>query len=79
MFSDSNRSKAAGRGCSDFKTTVYLSGVSIVVNHWAWFAYWPDPVFGSFARVMEHFTSSLVNSRPLCHWTALRRLNLICL
>src|SRR3954447_5414166 len=36
------------------------------------------PAFGSLTRIRFHLTSSLVNSRPECHCTPLRRLSLYC-
>ena len=58
---------------------MYLSGVSIDVNQELWVLKFPAATFGSLVRVMLHFTSSLVKSRPECHCTPLRRDNLICL
>src|SRR4051794_17684863 len=73
-------SNAPGRGTSEERTTVYLSGVSMPLQSDA-----PGPtvarfrVFGSCALSSVYLMSSLVNSRPLWYWTPLRRLNLSCL
>src|SRR5579871_682861 len=48
-------------------------------NHRLWLANVPPPMLRSRTRKMLYFTSSLVNSRPLCQTTPLRRLILICL
>ena len=79
MLKYSKKSKTSGRGWSDFRMTVYLSGVSMLVNQRAWLANCPAPTFGSRTRRMLYLTSSLVNSRPVWNWTPLRRFSLICL
>src|SRR5258708_32812633 len=74
MFRNSKKSKASGRGLSDLKITVYLSGVSIEVHHLASSSW----VFGrSRARSLLNFTALESNSAPLWNSTPLRRLNLI--
>src|SRR5215471_13592518 len=78
MFRYSNRSNMAGRGWSERRTMVFLSGVSMDVNQLLWFLKPTEGLFGSRTRRRFHLTSSLVNSRPVCQVTPLRRLNLYC-
>jgi len=70
-------SQAKGRGWSDVKITVYLSGVS-KVHCLAWTAKFAVPC-GLSTCSMFQAMSALVNSRPVWNCTPLRRLNLICL
>src|SRR5437016_14447620 len=78
MLKALRKSKMPGRGWSDVRVTVYLSGVSMPVNQALCGARVPaSPVsFGSRTRSRLYLTSSLVNSRPLWNGTPLRRLNL---
>jgi hypothetical protein len=78
MLKISSGSNSAGLGESDFRTTVYLSGRSMLVNQLLAFTKKPEPTLGSRTWRKFHFTSSLVNSRPVWNWTPLRRLSLIC-
>src|SRR6266852_5284058 len=74
MFRNSKKSKASGRGLSDLKMTVYLSGVSIEVHHLAS----SSCVLGrSRARSLLNLTALESNSAPLWNCTPLRRLNLM--
>src|SRR5215831_16351782 len=74
MLRYSKKSKAVGRGLSDLKMTVYLSGVSIEVHHLASSSW----VLGrSRARSLLNFTAFESSSAPLWNITPLRRLNLI--
>src|ERR1051326_4780614 len=74
ILRNSKKSNASGRGLSDLKMTVYLSGVSIEVHHLASSSW----VLGkSRARSLLNFTALESSSAPLWNWTPLRRLNLI--
>src|SRR3954462_15280234 len=79
MFRYSKKSKRVGRGCSDLRTIVYLSGTSTVVHHLLCFSIWPLKLLPPWTRRRLYSTSALVNSRPEWYWTPFRRLNLICL
>src|SRR5439155_1314281 len=70
----SNRSKTVGRGWSEWKIAVYLSGVSTLLNHDAMPVYWAAATFGLAARWRLYFTSSLDISRPEWNCTLCRRL-----
>ena len=61
-FRYSVKSKTVGLGASDFKITVYLSGIWMSVNQALWPASCATPTFGSRTRKMFQLTSSLVNS-----------------
>ena len=75
------KSNTPGRDTSEVRTTVYLSGVSMLVHQLLpTAAVWAKALrLGSRTRSMLYFTSSLVNSRPSWNSTPLRRLSLICL
>src|SRR5215471_16662785 len=61
------KSKAPGRGLSDLRMIVYLSGFSMVVHQALPTATVDANGFlGSRARSTVYSTSSLLNSRPLC-------------
>jgi hypothetical protein len=64
MFRYSKKSNTAGLGCSDPRTTVYLSGVSIDVNQADCVGSKPEAMAGWRTRRIFHLMSSLVNSRP---------------
>ena len=66
------------RGSVAENTTVYLSGVSMV-SYQLLNGRSGEATAGSRTRSTFHLTSSLVNSRPECHCTPFRRLNLTCL
>src|SRR5258707_4695241 len=74
MFRNSKKSKASGRGLSDLKMIVYLSGVSIEVHHLAS----SSCVFGrSRARSLLNFTALESSSAPVWDSTPLRKVNLM--
>src|SRR5215204_6291706 len=77
MLNSSKASNMVGRGCSDFRMTVFLSDVSMVVNHALYEPSVEAATFGSRTLRKFHLTSSLVNSRPECHVTPLRKLSLM--
>src|SRR5258708_8700053 len=77
MLNNSNASNIVGRGCSDLRTTVFLSGRSIAVNQALYEPSVDAATFGSRTLRKFHLTSSLVNSRPEGQVTPLRKLNLI--
>src|SRR5687768_7552673 len=57
---------------------VFLSGVSMELNQLLWPTSAPEAIFGLRTHSIFHLTSSLVNSRPECQVTPLRRFSLIC-
>src|SRR5258707_4783239 len=74
IFRNSKKSKASGRGLSDLKMTVYLSGVSIEVHHLAS----SSCVFGrSRARSLLNFTAGGCHPAPVWELTAFRRVYII--
>src|SRR5437764_12065191 len=77
ILNSSNASNIVGRGCSDLRTTVFLSGTSMVVNHALYEPSVDAATFGSRTLRKFHLTSSLVSSRPECHVTPLRKLSLM--
>src|SRR5579859_8244091 len=53
IFRYSKRSNTAGRGWSEVSSTVYLSGVSMLLNQVLIATNWPTPVFGVFDAIQR--------------------------
>ena len=77
MLKSSSASKTPGHGCSDLRTTVYLSVASTdVIGRNVATQTPPFSLLSPVARFRFHTMSSAVNSRPVWNWTPLPQVQL---